>query len=115
MWTQKPKGNEKRQTDKQQKKKQNGKWNDKPKYSLKIQLLNEKRKTKKAKQKKNKIKNTSLFRFGVCGVVMLLIVCEFVVDVVMIASFSVSVEVDVELVDVSDSFDFCSGFVALFG
>lgn len=64
----------------------------------------------KLKQKQNKIKNTSLFRFGVCGVVMLLIVCEFVVDG-MIASFSVAV--DVEFVDVSDSFDFCNAFAEL--
>lgn len=55
-------------------------------------------------------KNTSLFRFGVCGVEMLLIVCEFVVDG-MIASFSFVV--DVEFVDVSDSFDFCSAAFAV--
>lgn len=101
----------------------NEKWNEKPKYcffyknhsKFKNELNNTNRMRKKNwwKSKINEIKkNTSLFRFDVCGVVMWLIVCELVVDG-MIASFSVVV--DAELVDVSDSFDFCSWFAGLFG
>lgn len=55
-----------------------------------------------------------MLRFVVCGVVMLLSVCEIVVDVVVddrLFAFSLSFVLD----DASDSFDFCSVLVADFG